>query len=300
MSAPRVLTQDEVKAADISGSEDANAALRVAAEGDDGLQLERRTYRVFAFGDQRVVVDAKTALTVWTGMNSQGQFVYEAAPFAKPMSVASQPGYVVPPSSAWVYNTDGSIANTVGTWKRTIFWTINAAWNYKACSSCTAYQYFRMFGKMQAATITGATSSQGFKRAWLEFDNNGVWGGSPTEFEFGEPEQSYPGTANQVTTYGFSDTFTVTLGEPPASVGGTHNETYGGSMTRSTENWHPVVRAETASGGVQWCRYEAAEFTGTKVIAARVSIRQAVNAQLGGWNILYGMQDFTSSCPSQI
>jgi hypothetical protein len=298
-SAAHMLSPADVRQADISNSK-AGKALLQSLDADGSIELNRRPYRVFAFGAQRIVIDAKTPLQVMAGLNKAGIQVYEAIPSALPVAASAQSGYAVPPSSAWSYNTDGSFVTTAGTWKRTIFWTITVAWNYKACSTCTAFQYFRMFGKEQAATITGSGANEGFKRAWLEFDNQGNWGGSPVEFEFGEPEESYAGVANQTFTVGFGSNYNVSLGIGPLTAGGGTNTSYGGSMTKSSENWHPVVRTETASGGVQWCRYESAEFTGTKVISTRVSLRQAVNAQLGGWNILTGQQDFTSSCPSQI
>jgi hypothetical protein len=71
-------------------------------------------------------------------------------------------------------------------------------------------------------------------------------------------------------------------------------------MTKSSENWHPVVRSESGSGGVQWCRYESAEFTGTKVVTAREGLRVSSTSAAPTWQFLTGQQDTTNSCPSQI
>lgn len=72
-------------------------------------------------------------------------------------------------------------------------------------------------------------------------------------------------------------------------------------MTKSTENWHPVVRStELGSSGVQWCRYEAAEFTGTKMVTTRVGARTTTTGTNIGWYIYMGQQGSYSSCPSQI
>ena len=292
----RRLSPAEVRDADITDSERGRTILR----SETSLDVNRRPHRVFDFGGQVVVIDAKSPMAVTEGLTRAGKRVYDIVPQARPVAVAASPGYAVPPAAAWDHNVGGGFTTTLGTWKRTIFWNINVAWNWKVCGACQAHQYWRIYGKFQAATLTGALPNQGFKRAWIEFDNSGGWGGSPADFEVSEPEESVAGVSNQTTTVGFSENFEFTLGIPPFSFGGGMDHSYGGSMTRSSENWHPVVRNEVGSGGVQWCRFDSAEFTGAKVISTRVGIRQAVNAQLGGWNILYGMQDFTASCPSQI
>ncbi len=294
----RQLSAAQVRARDITETSAGRAALRAASEAS--IDVWRRPHRVFDFGDQQVIIDAKSPIAVSAGRNAAGATVHSVVPRAQPIGLAAGAGYVVPPDSAWVYNSDGAFITTVGTWKQSVFWTITAAWNYKACGTCTAYQYFRIYGKMQAATLTGAKPDEGFRRAWIEFDNYGGWGGSPAAFEVAEPEESYSGTDGITLSVGFGQSFNYGLGVPPVSVGGQSNVTYGGSMTKHNENWHPVVRAELGSGGVQWCRYDLPEFTGSKVIATRVGIRQAVNATLGGWSILKGMEDFTSRCPSWI
>ncbi len=290
------LSPAEVRAADITDTDRGRSVLRE----ETTLDVNRRPHRVFAFGGQTLVIDAKSTMTVTGGLTGAGERVFDIVPQARPVSLAAEPGYAVPPVGAWVYNTDGGFTHTVGTWKRMVFWTINLAFNWKACGACQPHQYWRIYGKMQASVLSGSLSNQGYKRAWLEFDNNGAWGGSPWEFEVPQPEESHPGAANQTVTVGFTDNADFELGIPPFKFGGGVETTYLGSMTRSTENWHPVVRSELASGGVQWCRYESAEFGGAKVIATRLGLRQAVGAQLGGWNILHGMQDFTTSCPSQM
>lgn len=96
-------------------------------------------------------------------------------------------------------------------------------------------------------------------------------------------------------TVGFSNSANVSLGIPPLTVGGGTNNSYTGKMSIPTEYWHPVVRSEVSSGGVGYCR--KAEWNGVKKIATRVGIRQNVNATLGGWNILFGMQQSFNGCP---
>jgi hypothetical protein len=295
----RQLSAEEVRRHDITDT--AAGRLALEAERKDGsFATDRRPVRVFAFGRERVIVDAKSPLLVRAGRNTARAKVFDVVPAARPVRAAVGAGYVVPPDSAWGYNTDGAFVTTLGTWKQSVFWTINAAWNHRACGSCTPYQYFRIYGKMQAATLTGAGQYDGFRRAWLEFDNDGAWGGAPASFEVGEPEESYAGTDGITFSVGFGQGFSIGLGVPPFTIGGRADSSYGGSMTRHNENWHPVVRTELASGGVQWCRYDMSEFTGSKVIATRVGIRQAINAPLGGWYILKGMEDFTSRCPTWI
>lgn len=296
VAAGRQLTQEEVRGFDITDSKAGAKALSAAAEV---LDVNRRPHRAFDFAGQSLVIDAKTPVSVAVGLNAAGDTVYDVAPMANPIGMAAQPGYVVPPTSAWGYNTDGGFTTTLGTWKQTVFWIVDAAWNYKACGSCTAYQYFRIYGRMQAAVLTGARSDEGYRRAWIEFDNNGAWGGSPFEFEMPEPTESHHGTDGITRTFGFGNTFDLSFNVPPITVGGGTSTAYGGSVTKYIEYWWPVVRSEAASGGVQYCRYDPKEFLGSRVIATQVGIRQAVNAQLGGWNILKGMEDHTNRCPPQ-
>lgn len=284
------LSAADVRAADVT---DGPAGRNILESFADSLDVNARPYRVYVFGDQQTVVDAATSLSVFSGRNASGDRVYEVVPFAKPTTLSARAGYAVPPTSAWVYNADGSFGNTYNNWKRTGFWTIMAAWNWKPCSTCTAHQYFRMYAQMQAATVTGQNSP--WRRAWIELDNNGSWGGSPYEFELGEPEETVNGQQSVEITVGFGSSLNVTLGAAPLTAGGGTNTSYSGKMSIPTEYWHPVIRSEIASGGVSYCR--VSEWNGVKKIATRVGIRQAVNAQLGGWNILFGMQRSYSGCP---
>jgi hypothetical protein len=297
VTSARNLTADEIRSHDVTDTQ-VGAQVLLDAAGDGSSAVGRRPQRVFKFEDgQTWIIDAKTPMNVSVGLNKSGKTVYDPVPVATPIGLAAEPGYTAPPSSAWSYNTDGGSVVYLGTWKQSMYWTITVAWNYKACPTCPAYQYFRIYGKLQAATITGAHSDEGFRRAWIEFDNNSGWGGSPVEFEVPLPEDSMHGTDGQTKTFGFGNNFNVNLGIPPLTAGGGADASYGGSVTQYVEVWYPVVRAETASGGVQWCRYNSPELLGARTISTRVGLRQAVNAQLGGWNILKGMQDRTDSCP---
>jgi hypothetical protein len=109
---------------------------------------------------------------------------------------ADHAGYLAPPETAWVHNVDGTFTdyvkkcdafrnNCVNAWRRQGFWTIMFTWHHGS------YQYWRMYGRMSSATITGVEFP--WARTWLEFDNNGGWGGSPSEFEFPQPDQDYHG-----------------------------------------------------------------------------------------------------------
>ncbi|HJP87865.1 MAG TPA: hypothetical protein VJ850_02380 [Candidatus Limnocylindrales bacterium] len=300
VSGARQLSADEVRAHDITDTDRGARTLRDAAS-DGTVDINRRPYRVFEFEGQRMVIDAKTPVAATVGVNAVGKTVYDLVPTAKPVASTARPGYAIPPATAWTYNTDGSSVTFVGTWKQSFFWTITAAWNYKTCSSCTAYQYFRIYGKLIAQVLTGSKADEGFRKAWVEFDNNGAWGGNPIEFEPPTPEESYAGANNTTRSWGYGQTFNLSFNIAPLTIGGSANNTYGGSMSSSSENWHPVARTEIASGGVMWCYYNIFnEFGGTKSIATQVGIRQAVNAQLGGWNFLKGMRDDNYNCPSQI
>lgn len=300
VSAARQLSTDEVRTHDITDTDAGAEAIQAASE-DGSINVNRRPYRVFDFEGQRVVIDAKTPVTATVGLNDAGEVVYDVVPFAKPVPAGARPGYAIPPSSAWTYNTDGSSVTFLGTWKQSMFYTMTVAWGYKTCSSCTAYTYWRMSGKLIAAVLTGSNPDQGFRKAWIEFDNNGGWGGSPVEFEPPTPEESYAGVTNQTKSWGYGSSFNVNLGIAPLTAGGSANNTYGGSMSSSSENWHPVVRTEVGSGGTMWCYYNFfSEFGGTKAIATRVGLRQNLNAALGGWYILKGMRDDNYNCPNQI
>jgi hypothetical protein len=298
-SSARDLTAGEIRSHDVTSSDRGQRALARAGSKAGGLDVNSRSYRVYVFGDAEYVVTADTPLRVRVGRDAARQVVYDVTPYAKPAGVAAHAGWAIPPSSAWRYNNDSSFSETVGTWQRTIWWTMTKANDWKACSTCTAYDYWRLHGKERAAALTGSSSNEGFKRAWLEFDRGSGWS-TVASFESDRPEESYGGVANQTTTVGFGSSFGINIGVPPLTGSGSVETSYGGSMTKSSENWHPVIRSEIGSGGVQWCRYESAEFTGTKVVATRVGVRISSSGTNGGWGILRGQQDTTSNCPSQI
>lgn len=157
-----------------------------------------------------------------------------------------------------------------------------------------------MYGTLRASTLTGAQPDEGFKRAWMEFDRTNTGWSSGSEFEFNKPDDSYGGNGTTSVSIGFGSALDFSLGEGPLQAGGGVNLDYYGTVTKSTENWHPIVRAEGGSGGVQWCRYEFDEFTGTRTIATRVNFRVSSSGTNGGWYILRGQSDDYTACPSQM
>ncbi len=291
----RQLSAAEVRAADVTDSPVGRATIDQLAAEPDFAWLRRRPSRVLRFGEHEIVADAATALSVFSGRNRAGLLVYEVVPAARPAPVSAQAGYAGPPdgSSAWVYNTSGYFSSTYNNWRRNIAWTIMAAWNYRLCSTCTAYQYFRIYGSIQGGTIAGADSK--WRRLWLEFDSTDGWGGAPADFEFGEPAESVPGPNHVEITVGFANGVTIQLGAPPLTASGSHSTNYQGKISIPDEYWYPVLRDKIGSGGVGYCRLNA--WNHTRKISTRQGIRQAVNAQLGGWHILYGMQLSYKGCP---
>lgn len=113
---------------------------------------------MYAFGDQEVIIDATTPVAVWVGRNRNDETVdetvYEIVPSALPAPLAAQAGYVIPPSASWKYNNDGDLQQSVGTWYREMWWTMTKANDYKCVGCSTAYDYWRVYGKMRAATVT--------------------------------------------------------------------------------------------------------------------------------------------------
>lgn len=306
VSEARWLTIDEIRGADVTDGEEGRRLLAAAADGPDGLDVDRRAYRVFSFGRERIVIDASSRIAVRTGRNRDGEQVYEILPEARPNAFTPRAGYIVPPNSAWVFNRDGGFTHTtkgcdwfgnncVDVWKRVVHWTITAAWNQ------SGYQYFRNYGRMQAQSVTGAYPDRTpWARAELELDNGGGWGGNPTDNfgEFPEPDEDIPGRINTTVTVGFKVGITVELGKPPVTVGGGVDETFTGSLTTASEWWHPIVRTEVASGGVQFCKYTGAVAMNKKV-ATRVSLRQTAGASLGFWYLHDRQSASTSTCPGQ-
>ena len=284
------MSSAEVMAGDVTGT----ALADVALAGTVNIS----SMRVYTFGGDTWAIPADTPFTAVTGFNAAGERVYQLIPRAVPLAIAPQAGYAVPSPGAFAYNNSNSFSQTVGTWKREVWWTITKANDWKACSTCTAFDYYRLYSKMRASSLTGSGPNEGFKRAWIELDHQG--GTSLASFEPDAPEESYAGAANQTISVGFGSTFGINIGAPPLSGSGSINTTYGGTMTQSSENWHPIIRSELGSGGVQWCRYASAEFTGTKLVSTRSSVRTSSSGSAGSWNFLLGQQDVTSSCPSQI
>jgi hypothetical protein len=294
VSGRRALSSDEVRQSDVT-DQPAGQAILIRLAGDpDTAWVTQRPARTFVFGGQEVAVGAATPLAVFTGLNAAGKQTYEVYPIAAPIATTARAGFEGPPdgSSAWVYNASNFFSNTYNNWQRNIAWTIMAAWNYKLCSSCTAYQYFRIYGQIQGGTLTGQNST--WRRLWLEFDSHWDYG-SPANFEFGQPEETVFGPNNVTITVGFGNSLSVTLGKAPLTATGGVNTTYSGTMSVPTEYWYPVLRSKVASGGVGYCRVY--DWNGTRKIATRQAVRQAVNAQLGSWGIAYGMQQSYNGCP---
>ncbi|HUG46807.1 MAG TPA: hypothetical protein VMP67_00160 [Candidatus Limnocylindria bacterium] len=311
VSGRRTLSPGELRAVDVTDLPAGKERLRaLAAEGGSAVDLRRRLLRVYDFGNREVVVDAAARLTVHRGLDAAGNVAWEIEPLAQPLPVAARAGYVVPPRSAWVYNSDGAFTDifkattcqlfvncwTRDAWRRDVIWTINAAWNYRCTGRSGQCQYFRIYGQMRAQAITGAKFP--YNRAWLEFESNGQWAGSPSDsYEFHQPEVSIAGPHDATITVGFGTTFDVELGEAPLVISGGSSTKYEGSLSVSTEWWHPVSRPAVGSGGVQYCRY-AAPWEAVRKVTTRVGIMQNRNAQLGGWHILFGMANKNDKCPS--
>lgn|GEM_PF-2033481 len=298
VSGLRDMSSAEITAGDVTGTSLGGSALGEFLDGEFQDVVNISSVRVYTFGGDTWAIPADQPFTAVTGLNAAGERVYVLNPVVKPAEIALQAGYAVPPRSAFSYNNSNAWAETVGTWRRWIFWTLTKANNWRPCSTCVAHDYFRMYGKMRAGSVQGSAPDEGYKQAWIEFDHTG--GNNLAPFEPDQPANSYAGVANQIVTVGFGASFGINIGVPPLTGSGTVDASYGGSMTQSTENWHPVIRTEDYSGGVQWCRYQSAEFTGTKTISTRVSVRTSATGSPGGWFVLRGQRDTTSRCPSRI
>jgi len=294
----RQLSPDEVRKGDVTDTKLGRTTL--AGLSVDSGEIAARPRRVFAFGNQVTVVGAATPVQVFAGSNEAGDPVYEITPIARPTPLSPRAGFAVPPDSAWVHNADDDWTDVVrlcdgfgnncqNTWKRQGFWNIQAAWNQGS------YQYFRMYGRQTSSTITG--TDYGWARTWLEFDNTGSWGGSPSEFEGSLPQEDYHSQTGATLTIGFKAGITFELGKAPVTVGGGVDQSYTGTIQYFYEYWHPIIRAEMSSGGVQYCRYDD-DFRMTRKVTTRVGIRHNNNAQLGGWYIVRGMSDtWYPKCP---
>jgi hypothetical protein len=296
----RFLTTDEIRAADVTDSKRGRAALQARRERETFVDVDRHPYRVYVFGRQDYVVGAATPLRVRQGANARREVVYEIVPLALPAAFESQPGYAGPTGSAWKYNHSAADDETVGTWYRSFEWTMMKANDWKSCTTCTPNDYWRMYGRMRASALTGSAPDEGFRRAWIEFDATSDWSPIAAPFEDDQPGDSYGTSTTQTITVGFGSTFGINIGQAPLTINGTASESYGWTMVRNTENWHPVIRSERGSGGVQWCRYDFQEFTGTIKLSTRVSAKIAANGTNGGWYVLRGQHEDLTRCPNQI
>lgn len=124
-----VLSEDDVEQRDITGTDQGRIVLDRADSAGD-ISTKTGVFRVFKFASQILIVPAETRVEVLRGRNAHGDIVYSTAPIAMPADIAAAPGLAVPPTSAWAYNNDGSGSETVGTWKRTWFWTMTKANDY--------------------------------------------------------------------------------------------------------------------------------------------------------------------------
>jgi hypothetical protein len=303
IGAQHLLPAARIAAADITATDFGQYTLNRIRLTPESIDLNSGVFRVFLFGNQHIfITEASNPFSVYVGQNAGGQPVYNVATFDNVEAVPSSSGYIVPPKSAFNVKNSGSNSETVGTWQRDWWWEVDKANDYKDCPSCTAYDYYRYYAKVRGGVLQehAGDPNAGYKRLWIEIDrlNTGWTTTGMVEFESAEPEESVAGPNNVDVTVGFGTTYSVNIGVGPIGAGAASSSSYGGTMHLSTEWWHPIIRSELGSGGVQWCRYQSAEFGGTKSIAARTSIRVGATASYGGYQTLRGMQDFTSSCPA--
>jgi hypothetical protein len=291
------LSAAQVQAANITGTERADRLIagHIEDTGEPAKQASR--FAVYDFGAGTLIVDEATPFRVITGENEYGQDIQDVIVSTGTSGFTASSAYIVPPKEAFAWYMDNTFTYIIECWKRTVWWTITKANNYTGGGG--TWDYYRLYGKMQASTLTSCGADDGYRRAWIEFDRNAGW--SPvTEFETPKPEQSYGGGGTQTLTIGFSSNWNVNLGVPPLTVGGGSQTSYGGSLNnQNLENWHPVQRDEAGSGGVQWCRYTANEYTGTRVVTTRVPARIGSSGIMNGWDILTGQQGKADNCPTQ-
>lgn len=301
ISAKRWLSAEELASADISSMQLGSRLINDAQSSEKSV----KPLRAFSFGDTSVVVSAATKIQVLETKDAAGNLDYEVIPLAHGIAISGSAGYLSPPNTAFKYNNEGQFTSISGTWIRKVWWLLQNANNY-TCSGCTTYDYWRVFGRIQGSTETGSSSWDGYKRLWIEFDRTSTT--AAVEFEPVVPNESFAGNGNTSTTIGFGASADISLGMAPITAGGGIDYSYSGTIIKSTENWHPVVRAESSSGGVQWCYYVASnwftgdpnEFTGTRFLTTRVSVRHAASAPGPTWAILHGMQESYSNCPTQM
>lgn len=292
-----VFSKAEVPQLDVTDSARGRAALARAAK--EGVPTDSEPYTVYAVEDSVVTVPTDTQVAVVRGLTAAGEAKTDIVPSATPVNSPASGGLAVPPKAAWAFNVDGSWIKEIGdNWIRKGIWTITNANNWKTCSTCASHDYYRLYYRVQGG-LESASAGVGFRRLWVELNrgNNGV---SVTHFEEGKPQESYAGSNNVTTTIGFGTSNSISLGYGPITAGGGTSTSYSGSMSSSSENWHPVFRSEVGSGGVQWCRY-GADFRGTKLVTTRVADRTGGSVtNPPGWELLDGMAESAANCPAAL
>lgn len=295
ISHARVLSSQEVRAADVTADPEGSKILEDELRKTEGLDTQA-LYRVFRFGDQTVIAEDGSELIVVEGRNAQGQLVYQVGgSTGSGIDEAPSPGYASPSAGAYQYHADQSRIEYVGTWRRQTWWQVDKANNWAPVKNGTPHDYYRFTSKTQFQ-CTDCWASEGYKRAWLEADMTA----SVFEYEPGTPAEPYPGNGQTSFSVGYSSSFSVSLGVGIAGASAQEQSSWGITLTKSTENFHPVDRNEEASGGAQWCRYESAEYTGSKLVPQRQHARVSASASIPVWDYWTGQADSTSNCPTQI
>jgi hypothetical protein len=152
----REMSPDEIAAGDLTGSPLGGSASEQVQDAEFQQAVSLSSLRVYAFGGDVWTIPADQPFIAVTGLNAAGERVYVLNPVVKPAEIEPQAGYAVPPRSAFLYNNSNAWAETVGTWRRWVFWTLTKANNWRACSTCAAHDYYRMYGKMRAASLQGS------------------------------------------------------------------------------------------------------------------------------------------------
>ncbi|NYI99596.1 hypothetical protein HNR19_000295 [Nocardioides thalensis] len=287
----RVLSAAEVLALDVTDSLLGQEALAEAAAS--GMDVYSVPHSVYEYDGATLVAPTGAEVRAFDGENAAGETVSTLAVVAAEGAEPTDPGLAVPPKSAFGYNNSGNWQYTTDDWIRKGWWNITTA-RWRPNTSSAWKRYTRFTNKTNGGLLD--TSGSGFRRLWAEVDRTSS--GSYSEFEPPTPASGIAGAADTTTTIGYSAGVSITLGAPPIAVSGSADTSYTGSVTSSTQWWHPVNRAEVGSGGVQWCHYPSSGYQqANKVIAGRVSLSRADNATAPGWTILHGMSASNSNCP---
>jgi hypothetical protein len=298
VSGSRVLTDAEVRAADITRTERGQRLIATHLVDTASLDPGVRTYAAYDFGSVRAVLDVLTPFEVIAGSNGSGQEVQEVLPRTAAISVPRAVPGATDSGQTWDFVGGASATIYAGDcWKRVTWWAVTGMPG--SFDQTGPGEAFRTYGRVLASVEprVGCTQEDGFRRSWISFAPSSDWV-SDADFEPAQPDHNIGGGGDPaVLSVGFGQAFTTDLGDPPLHADGSPDFSYGGIIDQRYQAIRAMGADGPAIGGARWCLFFGRLTPPEVSFATRVSAVIPAGAEMGSLEITSGQDTGWEDCP---